>query len=325
MTTLPSHPHPWAGPVPRVPSPVQEVRDDELARAGVRLWLKRDDLIHAELPGNKWRKLKYNLAAAAGQQSRCLLTFGGAYSNHIRATAAAGYYGGFATVGVIRGEQHDPLNWSLRYAASRGMRLRYLDRAAYRRRASPDLIAGLRAELGDFYLLPEGGSNDLAVHGCAEIPAEIGTDFDVICCPCGTGGTLAGIAAGLAPGQRAVGFSVLKGGEFLAGEVERLQRAAAGSVTANWRIECGFHFGGYARTTAGLTAFITRFEQRHGLRLDWVYVAKMMAGIYALARGGAFAPGTRVVAVVTGADAGQTAGPGPGGQPLSRSGRCPSA
>src|SRR5579875_612524 len=300
VTTLPSHPHPWAGPVPRVPSPVQEVRDDELARAGVRLWLKRDDLIHAELPGNKWRKLKYNLAAAAGQQSRCLLTFGGAYSNHIRATAAAGYYGGFATVGVIRGEQHDPLNWSLRYAASRGMRLRYLDRAAYRRRASPDLIAGLRAELGDFYLLPEGGSNDLAVHGCAEIPAEIGTDFDVICCPCGTGGTLAGIAAGLGPGQRAVGFSALRGASSLDGEVAELQRRTFGHATGNWTINHDFHFGGFARRPQELDAFIAGFRTRHGITLEWVYVAKMLCGICALAEAGTFAPGTRIVAVVTG-------------------------
>jgi 1-aminocyclopropane-1-carboxylate deaminase len=283
----------------RVPSPLLELRDEELARAGVRLWLKRDDLVHAEVPGNKWRKLKYNLAAAQQEGSGCLLTFGGAYSNHIRATAAAGHHCGLGTVGVIRGEPHEPLNWSLRYAAGQGMRLRYLDRAAYRRRGDPDLIAGLRRELGPFYLLPEGGSNALAVRGCAEIPAEIGPGFDVICCPCGTGGTLAGIAAGLAPGQQAIGFSALKGGEFLAGEVERLQRAA-GSVTANWRIECGFHFGGYARITPELTEFISRFEQRHGPRLDRVYVAKMMAGIYELARRGAFRSGTRVVAVITG-------------------------
>jgi 1-aminocyclopropane-1-carboxylate deaminase len=288
--------------------PTVEVRDEELGRAGVRLWLKRDDLIDGEVSGNKWRKLKYNLVAAGEEGSGRLLTFGGAYSNHVRAVAAAGYHGGFGTVGVIRGERHEPLNWSLRYAVDRGMRLRYLDRAAYRRRASPDLIAGLRRELGDFYLLPEGGSNGLAVRGCAEIPAEIGLDFDVICCPCGTGGTLAGIAAGLAPRQRAIGFSALKGGEFLAGEVERLQREATGSVTANWRIECGFHFGGYARVRPELTEFISWFGQRHGLRLDWVYVAKMMAGIYGLARQGAFAPGTRVVAVITG----PATGPGPG-------------
>ena len=281
----------------RLPSPLQPLDDPDLAAAGVRLWLKRDDLIHPELPGNKWRKLKYNLEAAAG---RDLLTFGGAYSGHIRATAAAGHYFGLGTTGVIRGEPHEPLNWSLRYAVSRGMRLRYLDRQAYRRKSSPEVIAGLRRELGEFYLLPEGGSNALAVPGCAELPAEIGTGFDVICCPCGTGGTLAGIAAGLRPGQWAIGFSVLKGGQFLAAEVERLQRAALGRVAGDWRVECGFHFGGYARRTPELDAFIASFERRHGLTLDWVYVAKMMAGIFALARDGAFPPGTRIVAVITG-------------------------
>jgi 1-aminocyclopropane-1-carboxylate deaminase len=289
-----------AAPGLLLPSPLHEVRDDALASAGLQLWLKRDDLIHAELPGNKWRKLEYNLQAAAEQGHGTLLTFGGAYSNHIRATAAAGRYFGLGTVGVIRGEPHDPLNWSLHYAASRGMRLRYLDRGTYRRKASPDVLAGLRRELGDFYLLPEGGSNALAVRGCAELPAEIGQDFDVICCPCGTGGTLAGIAAGLAPGQRAIGFAVLKGGGFLAGDVERLQRAANGAGSGNWRVECGFHFGGYARTTPELAGFIDSFEQRHRLRLDWVYVAKMMYGIFAMARSGAFAPGTRIVATITG-------------------------
>ena len=294
----------------RVPSPVEAVEDERLERAGVRLWLKRDDLIHPALPGNKWRKLKYNLRAAVAEGHECLLTFGGAYSNHVRATAAAGSYFGLDTIGVIRGEPHEPLNWSLRYAAGQGMRLRYLDRTAYRDHASPEVIAGLRREFGDFYLLPEGGSNALAVRGCAELTAEIGADFDVICCPCGTGGTLAGIAAGLAPGQRAIGFSALRGGEFLAGEVERLQLGATGRVPANWRVECGFPFGGYARSTPGLAAFIADFEERHGLRLDWVYVAKMMAGVYALAERGSFAPGTRIVAVITGPEAG--GGPAPG-------------
>jgi 1-aminocyclopropane-1-carboxylate deaminase len=284
----------------RLPSPLEYLPDARLTDAGLQLWLKRDDLIHPELPGNKWRKLKYNLRAAAEQGHGDLLTFGGAYSNHIRATAAAGHYFGLSTIGVIRGEPHDPLNWSLRYAASRGMRLRYLDRDTYRQKASPQVIADLRRELGRFYLLPEGGSNELAVRGCAELPAEIGPDFDVICCPCGTGGTLAGITAGLRPGQQAIGFPVLKGGEFLAGEVSRLQASATGSVSGNWRLECGFHCGGYARTTPELTEFIGTFEKRHGLLLDWVYVAKMMFGIFAMARRREFAPGTRIVAVITG-------------------------
>jgi len=141
----------------RLPSPLEELPDGRLTQAGVRLYLKRDDLISPEIPGNKWRKLKYNLTAARAQGHRVLLTFGGAYSNHIRATAAAGHYFGFATIGVIRGEEHLPLNPSLDYAARHGMRLVYLDRATYRDKMSPEVIAGLHDRFGDFYLLPEGG------------------------------------------------------------------------------------------------------------------------------------------------------------------------
>ncbi|HEV7899293.1 MAG TPA: pyridoxal-phosphate dependent enzyme [Planosporangium sp.] len=284
----------------RLPSPLVQPRDERLERRGVRLLLKRDDLIHPELPGNKWRKLKYNLARAGEQEHSTLLTFGGAYSNHIRATAAAGSHFGFATIGVIRGEEHLPLNPTLEYAVSRGMRLTYLDRCTYRRKHTPDVVDRLRREFGDFYLLPEGGSNELAARGCAEVPAEITEPFDVICSPVGTGGTLAGIAGGLTSGRRAMGFSVLRGGEFLATEVERLQRGAFGSVSGNWHIEYGFHFGGYAKRSAELDAFVADWAERHGTTLDRIYVAKMMYGIVALAQAGSFAPGSTVVAVVTG-------------------------
>jgi len=289
----------------RVPSPVQLLADDRLRAAGVEVWLKREDLIHPEVPGNKWRKLKYNLAEAAKRGDQTLLTFGGAYSNHIRAVAAAGRYCGLSTIGIIRGEEHLPLNPSLAYAAGQGMRLSYMSREAYRRKADPELLSGLRRTFGSFYLQPEGGSNHLAVLGCAEIPAEIEMDFDVICCPCGTGGTLAGIAAGLRPGQRAVGFSALKGADFLEDDVTGLQARAFGGRRGDWRIEHDYHFGGYARRNAELEAFIADFYTRHGLALDWVYVAKMMYGVYSLAQARAFEPGSRVVAVITGP-------PGPG-------------
>jgi 1-aminocyclopropane-1-carboxylate deaminase len=283
-----------------LPSPLEEVADERLARAGVRLFLKRDDLISRDLPGNKWRKLKYNLEAARRQGHDVLLTFGGAYSNHIRATAAAGHAFGFSTIGVIRGEEHRPLNPSLSYAAGQGMRLAYLDRTTYRAKSEPDVVAALRDRFGGFYLIPEGGSNGLAARGCAEIPAEIDRPFDVICCPCGTGGTLAGIAAGLGEGQRALGFSVLKGGQFLTGTVAGLQAEAFGAGSGNWAIDDRFHFGGFARRDADLGDFIADFRERHGLALDWVYVAKMMYGIYALAAEDSFAPGTRIVALITG-------------------------
>jgi 1-aminocyclopropane-1-carboxylate deaminase len=279
---------------------MQELHDERLARTGVRLLLKRDDLINPDVPGNKWRKLKYNLAEAERSGHRTLLTFGGAYSNHIRATAAAGERFGFSTIGVIRGEEHLPLNDSLAYAVRHGMRLTYLDRGTYRQQHDPAVIARLRQAFGRFYLVPEGGSNGLGVRGCAEISTEVPDDFDVICCPCGTGGTLAGIALRLPSGQRALGFSVLKNGGFLVDEVIRLQREAAGREVGCWDIELGYHFGGYAKTTPELTAFIADFQRRHGLALDRVYVAKMMYGIIDLSRSGFFASGSTVIAVITG-------------------------
>ncbi|WP_179848777.1 1-aminocyclopropane-1-carboxylate deaminase/D-cysteine desulfhydrase [Actinomadura luteofluorescens] len=281
---------------PERTSPVVELADERAARRGLRLFLKRDDLIHPELPGNKWRKLRHNIGPARGHGT--LLTFGGAYSNHIRAVAAAGRIHGFATIGVIRGEEHLPLNDTLARAESMGMRLAYMDRATYRRKHEPDVVEALRERWGGFYLLPEGGSNAAAVRGCAELGAEV-PGFDVVCCPCGTGGTLAGLAAGLAPGQRAVGFSVLRGG-FMTGEVARLQRETYGERRGDWSVEDGFHFGGYARTAPELDAFADDFAGRHGIVLDRIYTAKMMFGVLALAERGAFPEGARILAVITG-------------------------
>ncbi len=287
----------------RLPSPLQPIDDDRLSRHGVRLLLKRDDLIHPDLPGNKWRKLKYNLAAARQAGHRTLLTFGGASSHHIRATAAAGRLFGFDTIGVIRGEEHLPLNPVLDFATRQGMRLTYLDRGTYRRKTDRHVIERLHQDHGDFYLLPEGGSNTLAVRGCAEIPAEIGTPYDVICCPCGTGGTLAGIAAGTPPGTRATGFAVLKGASFLTGEVAGLQRRTYGRTIGSWHVDLDHHHGGYARRTPELDRFAADFERRHGLRLDRVYVAKMMSGVFTHTADGRIPPGSTVVAVVTGTPA----------------------
>lgn len=277
----------------RLPSPLTELRDDRVA--GLRLLLKRDDLIHPEVPGNKWRKLKHNLAAAAEAGHTRLLTFGGAYSNHIRAVAAAGRHFGFSTVGIIRGDAHEPLNESLAYAVSRGMTLTYLDRGTYRRKTEPAVLSALVDEFGPCHVVPEGGANAAGVRGCAELVAELDVDFDVVCCAVGTGSTLAGIAAGLR-GQRALGFAVLKGA-YLDEEVRRLQVEAFGAATTNWSIDHESHFGGYARRTAQLDAFVADFAARHGITLDRVYEAKMMAGLFT--RIGAFPRGTTVVAVLS--------------------------
>jgi 1-aminocyclopropane-1-carboxylate deaminase len=281
----------------RLPSPLEELDDDRLEGTGVQLLLKRDDLIHPDIPGNKWRKLKYNLVAARDSGKGALLTFGGSYSNHLQATAAAGYYFGFSTIGVVRGEEHSSLNPILTKSAEFGMRLTYIDRGQYRRKNDQVFVDQLRAEFGDFYLIPEGGRNRYALQGCSELPSEIDVPFDVLCCSSGTGTTLAGVASALSPGQRAIGFSALKGGDFLADDVGQLQRDY-GKVTRNWSIETEFHFGGFAKRQPELDRFVQDFQARHGIVLDWVYEGKMMCGLFKLLSQGAFASGTKIVALL---------------------------
>ncbi|MDT0386938.1 1-aminocyclopropane-1-carboxylate deaminase/D-cysteine desulfhydrase [Streptomyces dubilierae] len=289
-----------AGLRPRLPSPVQEAADSRFDRRGVRLLLKRDDLIHPELIGNKWRKLAPNLTAAAG---RTVVTFGGAWSNHLRATAAAGRLLGIPTVGVVRGDElaGRPLNPSLARCAADGMRLHFADRASYRRKSEARVLAGLlrAADAEDAYVVPEGGSNAEAVRSCRELGAELRDRADVVAVACGTGGTLAGLAAGLAPGQRALGVPVLKGG-FLAADTEALQQEAFGGRRGDWDMDDRFHFGGYARVPAELDAFAADFERRHAVPVERLYVAKLLYALATLAGEGAFPRGTTVAAVITG-------------------------
>jgi 1-aminocyclopropane-1-carboxylate deaminase len=287
---------------------VEPVADDRFHRHGVRLLLKRDDLIHPDLPGNKWRKLAPNLAAATAAGHGTLLTFGGAYSNHLRATAAAGRLLGLRTIGVVRGQElaGQPLNASLARCADDGMRLHFVDRTTYREKRDPATLARILREVappdGDRdtpYVVPEGGSNAEAVRGCAELGQELRGAAGVVGVACGTGGTLAGLAAGLGEGQRALGIPVLKGG-FLGDEIRTLQEAAFGGPRGDWSLDERFHCGGYGRTTPALLAFAEDFEQRHGLPVERLYVAKLLYGLLTLTEEGAFAPGTRLTAVVTG-------------------------
>ncbi|WP_078960762.1 1-aminocyclopropane-1-carboxylate deaminase/D-cysteine desulfhydrase [Streptomyces sp. NRRL WC-3618] len=285
-----------------LPSPLQELSEPRLARHGLRLLLKRDDLVHPDLIGNKWRKLVPNLEASGG---RPILTFGGAYSNHLRATATAGRLLGVPTVGVVRGQElaDRPLNPSLAHCAANGMRLHFVDRSTYRHKADPETLAAIRRAAGgdaeDAYVVPEGGSNVLAVRGCQALGEELRGHADVVAVACGTGGTLAGLAAGLAPEQRALGVPVLKG-SFLDAEIRALQDLAFGGPRGSWTLDHRFHFGGYARTPPELHAFADDFEARHDVPVERLYVAKMLYGLVALAEAGAFANGTTIAAVVTG-------------------------
>ncbi|MFB7474656.1 1-aminocyclopropane-1-carboxylate deaminase/D-cysteine desulfhydrase [Kitasatospora sp. NPDC056184] len=300
-----------------LPTPVIDCADEVFERSGVRLRLKRDDLVHPLVPGNKWRKLAPNLEFAVREGHRRLVTFGGAYSTHLRAVALAAGALGLSSVGLVRGEElaGAPRNWSLEAAEEAGMELVFLSRAAYREAAGRAAGGGvgegageaeLRRRWGPCLVLPEGGSNALAAHGARAVVAELAEseglgEGDVVCCPVGTGGTLAGIAAGLPPGARALGVAVLRGGEgYLEGEVTRLHREAYGRKFGGWRIDHGHHGGGYGRVPAALEEFAAGFERRHGIALERRYVAKALAALYDLTAAGAFPPGTRLTAVVTG-------------------------
>lgn len=276
-------------------TPIQEIHDVILDRASVRLFLKREDLNHPFVSGNKWWKLKYNLKAAAQQGLETLLTFGGAFSNHIYATAAAAYELKMQSVGIIRGECTQPINPILHFASRKGMRLHYISRDIYRSKSDEDFIGHLRRKFGNFYLIPEGGSNALAVKGVREFTEALGTSFDYLCCPVGTGGTLAGIIEGLNGEKKIVGFSALKNGAFLSDDVKRL----CGDHT-NWKIITEYHFGGYAKSTPALLQFVSDFKTRHTIPLEFIYTGKMISGVFDLVSKGFFEKGSTVLAIHTG-------------------------
>jgi len=267
---------------------------------GSSLWVKRLDLTHPQLSGNKYWKLKYNLLEAKRLGYKKLLTFGGAYSNHLYATAAAGQLFGFRTIGLVRGEEHLPLNSTLVFVKSCGMELHYLSRGDYRQKHTPEFQEKLRKQFPDAYMIPEGGSNTLAVGGCAEIAQLLPSDADFICLPCGTGGTLAGLLASGHPARK-IGVAVLKGGGFLKDDVEALYRAYAKQpLTEPWELLTGYHFGGYAKSKPDLSAFIGSFTTAHGIPLEHVYSGKMCYAVMDLLQKGYFPPASKIVLLHTG-------------------------
>lgn len=281
-------------------TPLQKIENTFLKERGIDLFVKREDLNHSELSGNKLHKLKYNLFKAKEEGHNTLLTFGGAYSNHIYAAAAAGKEFGFKTIGIIRGEEHLPLNPTLKFASESGMRLHYMSRSKYRQKHTVYIIDQLRSEFGKFYLIPEGGTNNLAVKGCAEIIDSIKIDFDIICTSCGTGGTLAGLIAGLNGNRFALGFSVLKGASFLNKDVKDLLINSGYGHLNNWNINLEYHFGGYAKINSELITFVNSFEKGNGITLEPIYTGKMMYGLYDLISKKKINEGSRIIALHTG-------------------------
>ena len=283
-----------------VNTPLEEINDKFLKERKISLYLLREDLNHVALSGNKWHKLKYNILEARKLKKNTLLTFGGAFSNHVYATAAAGKIFNFRTIGVIRGEEHLPLNPTLSFAKENGMELYYMDRTSYPKKDSNEIIEDLKRRFGDFYLIPEGGTNELAVKGCSELIDKIDLDFDFVCCPCGTGGTLTGLISGLNGKSNALGFAVLKGASFLRENVQLLLKKSGGELLNNWAINLDYHFGGYAKIDRELLNFVNDFYAITKIPIEPIYTGKMLFGIYDLISKGFFEQGTRIIAIHTG-------------------------
>ncbi len=262
----------------------------------VELYIKREDQIHPFISGNKYRKLKYNLIEAKKLGYTTLLTFGGAFSNHIAAVSFAGQEFGFKTIGIIRGDELvDKVNdnATLKFAKSNGMKFKFVSRSDYREKTSEVFIEKLKYEFGEFYTVPEGGTNELAIKGCEEILSETDVVFDYVCCAVGTGGTISGLINSSKPSQQILGFPALKGA-FLYNNISKF-------VTRNnWELITDYHFGGYAKINTELIDFINQFKINQRIPLDPVYTGKLMFGVNKLIEKEFFKKGSKILAIHTG-------------------------
>lgn len=265
-------------------------------KKNIELSIKREDLIHPFVSGNKYRKLKYNVLQAREENKTTLLTFGGAFSNHIAAVASAGKAEGFNTIGIIRGEElKDKVdtNPTLSFAKSCGMTFNFISRKDYKNKSNPNFISNLKDWFGDFYLIPEGGTNNLAIKGCQEILNEKDSKFDYLCCAVGTGGTVSGIINASKSNQKILGFSSLKG-DFLNKDISKF------ATSTNWELITDYHFGGYGKINDSLITFINKFKSENKIPLDPIYTGKMMFGIFDLIKKGYFKPNSKILAIHTG-------------------------
>jgi len=266
------------------------------------LYLARLDQLPYPAGGNKWFKLKYNLQEAQRLSIQTLITFGGAYSNHLYATAEAAEHFGFNSIGIVRGEVHDSLNQTLQYCVNKGMQLFYMSREDYRKK---DDAAFMRRWMSDQhipsgYLIPEGGSNRFAVKGVQEVVDFLPADTDIIATACGTGGTMAGILAGLRSHQQAWGFAALKGAGFLINDVQQLLAQPLNTSTTDWELFLDYHHGGYAKLPDELLTFVQQIHNEQGILLDPTYSSKMMFGLFDLADKGLLPKDKKIVALHTG-------------------------
>ena len=273
--------------------PTQKIK---ISNPNFSLFIRREDLIHPFISGNKFRKLKYNLVQAKAENHHTLLTFGGAFSNHIAATAFAGKEYGFKTIGIIRGDELESkilINPTLKFAQECGMQFKFVTREEYRHKTEADFIENLKHEFGDFYYVPEGGTNEFAVQGCKEILTQDDSQYDFICTAVGTGGTISGIINSSFPHQKVLGFPALKG-DFLNNEIRKFVHKE------NWELITDYHFGGYGKVNPELIAFVNQFYVENQVPLDPIYTGKMVFGVIDLINTNYFPENSKILLIHTG-------------------------
>lgn len=292
----------------KLPSPLQKVSWNIAHEKGIELWLKRDDLIHPEISGNKWRKLVYNVQHLKESGYKGLVTFGGAFSNHIAATAHAGKLNGIETIGIIRGEEADFQNPTLNQAQNNGMILKPISRTQYANKTNQDYLNLLQQDFPEYLIIPEGGANLNGVLGCMEILKEVAQDIGVVVCPIGTSTTFSGLVASAGQARKIIGFPALKGGDYLRSDVnnfldelQQLDECPPNlAPSSNWHFQTEYHFGGFAKMKEPLVRFMNDFWQETQIPLDPIYTAKMMFGLKEMIQNNEFEKGTRILAIHTG-------------------------
>lgn len=276
---------------------LEKLHDQVLSTRNLSATLARFDLIHPVISGNKWFKLSCHLEKALSLGKSGVITCGGAYSNHIVATAAAGYFAGLSTIGVIGGEACSPLSPTLAEASSFGMQLFYASRTAFRDQAN--LEREYQQLHPDYFWVPEGGCSPLGIQGAATMLDHIPFEpFTHICCAAGTGTMMAGILQKAQAHQWVFGFPVLRIPDTANNSLEQL--LSSQSSAANWKLLYGYHEGGYARSSEALTGFMNQFYRNSGIPTDFVYTGKLLKAVFELAAAGFFPEKSKLLLIHSG-------------------------
>ena len=281
-----------------IPTKTIKINSNLFDKKEVELFIKRDDLIDKIISGNKWRKLKYNLKYAKEEGYDSVLSFGGDHSNHLHALSYAANQTGFQSIGVVRGEKKSLLTPTLTFCMEQNMQLFYLERSKYRvEKYSKDTLLKLKKKFGSFYMIPEGGNNQLGIKGCQEIIREVTTPFDFLCCPVGTGCTASGLIQSISKEQKFIGFCAFN---KVHEQKNNIIRSFNSKLYDNWELISENHFGGFAKINTNLIKFVRQFYLEYQIELDLIYMGKLFYSLFNLIRRGFFPKKTKILVIHTG-------------------------